>query len=68
MPEEVTDIDQALINQVAAQFLEKGWAHIRTGERRSATKARKVLTEGASQAEVEVTIKKEDGFYSAVVK
>ena len=57
-----------LINNIKSQLETKGEARIRTGDRRSVTKARKLAKEAADALELSVKRTDEDGYLLVVVK
>lgn len=60
--------DEEIIDRITFLLVVDQTAQVRTGERRSADAARKLLKAGAKQANVEVKTSSSDGYVSATVK
>ena len=57
-----------LTDRIAFLYIVNGEAQLRTGTRRTAAAARKVLKDAAKQAGVEVSTSASDGYVTASVK
>lgn len=57
-----------LTERIASLLTEQGWAHLRTGDRRTDAAARALVKKAAKAAGVEVTVSKGDNYVKAELK
>lgn len=57
-----------VLRNVCKQLFRDGSCHIRTGDRRSLTTARKIAKEAAELIDLEITTKKAEGYLLVMVK
>ena len=62
------DEPNEIVERVALKLGAEGGAHIRTGDRRSVAKARKIAKEAAELAEVDVSTSDKGGYLLVTVK